>query len=128
MTLKDLLALYTAVNEGIINMLEHYFEMSKQDATRALELYKRFVRQTETVVAYLSAARRAASSININIPNLKHAPTSLAGALEEYLNDENFEENRITYKENRRVAEGGTPAPKKEKKEGEFHRWCSMCL
>lgn len=101
-------------------MLEHYFEMSKPDATRSLELYRRFVRQTETVVAYLSAARRAASSININIPNLKHAPTSLAGALEEYLNDENFEENRITYKENRRVAEGGTPAPKKEeKKEGE---------
>ncbi|PWN48452.1 ANTH-domain-containing protein [Violaceomyces palustris] len=112
MALKDLLAVYTAINEGVINILEHYFEMAKSDAERALELYKRFCTQTEKVVAYLSSAKRSAYTLNVAIPNLKHAPVSLAGALEEYLNDPNFEQNRKEYKENKRIADGGAPAPK----------------
>ncbi|PWN46422.1 ANTH-domain-containing protein, partial [Ceraceosorus guamensis] len=111
MALKDLFALYTAINEGMINILEHYFEMSKPDAERALEIYKRFTRHTEKVVAYLQAARKAAYSLNVAIPNLKHAPTSLAGALEEYLKDPNFEQNRKEYAANRRAANGLPPKP-----------------
>lgn len=109
MTLKDLLAIYTAINEGVINILEHYFEMAKSDAERALELYRRFCRQTENVVAFLNSAKRASHSLNLAIPSLKHAPVSLAGALEEYLKDPNFEQNRKEYKENKRIADG-TPA------------------
>jgi hypothetical protein len=58
------------------------------------------------------------------------APVSLAGALEEYLNDPNFEQNRIEYKTNKEAIErgikvGGNPTSeiKKEKeiKKGLFH-------
>ncbi|PWN27662.1 ANTH-domain-containing protein [Jaminaea rosea] len=106
MVLKDILALYTAINEGVINILEHYFEMSHTDASRALDVYNRFCRHTEKVVAYLSAARKASHSLNMTVPQLKHAPVSLAGALKEYLDDANFEKNRSEYKENKRVADG----------------------
>lgn len=106
MSLKDLLAVYAAINEGVINVLEHYFEMSKVDATNALEVYKRFCTHTEKIVAFLSSARKIAHHLNINIPNLRHAPVSLAGALKEYLDDPNFEKNRQEYKENKRVADG----------------------
>lgn len=109
MTLKDLLAIYTAINEGVINILEHYFEMARSDAERSLELYRRFCRQTENVVAFLNSAKKASHSLNLAIPSLKHAPVSLAGALEEYLKDPNFEQNRKEYKENKRIADG-TPA------------------
>ncbi|PWZ02124.1 ANTH-domain-containing protein [Testicularia cyperi] len=112
MTLKDLLAIYTAINEGVINILEHYFEMAKSDAERALELYRRFCRQTENVVAFLNSAKKASHSLNLAVPSLKHAPVSLAGALEEYLNDPNFEQNRKEYRENKRIADGA-PAPSK---------------
>ncbi|KAN0064562.1 hypothetical protein ACQY0O_002190 [Thecaphora frezii] len=111
MSLKDLLAMYTVINEGVINILEHYFEMAKTDAERALELYKRFCRQTEKVVAYLNSAKKAAFSLNIAIPSLRHAPVSLAGALEEYLNDPNFEQNRQEYKENKKIADGTASKP-----------------
>ncbi|PWN90690.1 ANTH-domain-containing protein [Acaromyces ingoldii] len=114
MTLKDLLAIYSAINEGVINLLEHYFEMSKVDAERALDIYKRFCRHTEKVVAYLSGSKKASYSLNVPIPSLKHAPISLAGALQEYLEDPNFEKNRQEYKENKRIADGGAPAPKKD--------------
>ncbi|KAJ1020727.1 hypothetical protein NDA16_004119 [Ustilago loliicola] len=110
MTLKDLLAIYTAINEGVINILEHYFEMAKSDAERALELYRRFCRQTENVVAFLNSAKKASHSLNLAIPSLKHAPVSLAGALEEYLKDPNFEQNRKEYKENKRIADGAPSA------------------
>ena len=110
MVLKDILALYTGINEGVINILEHYFEMSHTDASKSLEVYKRFCRHTEKVVAYLASADKAAYSLNMTIPKLKHAPVSLAGALGEYLNDPNFEKNRKEYQDNKRVADGLPPS------------------
>ncbi|KAE8243904.1 hypothetical protein A4X06_0g6062 [Tilletia controversa] len=117
MALKDLLDLYAAVNEGIINMLEHYFEMAKSDAKDALKIYREFCNQTEKVVAYLTAARKYSHALRVAIPQLKHAPVSLAGALEEYLNDPNFEENRVEYRKNRQIA-NGEPSPKGKDSEG----------
>ncbi|BFZ63050.1 hypothetical protein YB2330_004162 [Saitoella coloradoensis] len=93
----DLLALFQAINEGVINVLEHYFEMSRYDAERALEIYKVFVDQTEGVVEYLSIARSLEGSTRLQIPNIKHAPTSLLASLQDYLKDPNFEQNRAQY-------------------------------
>ncbi|KAK9249237.1 ANTH domain-containing protein [Lipomyces tetrasporus] len=90
----DLLALHQAVNEGVMNVLEHYFEMSKYDAERALEIYKTFVEEMEGIVEYLQVARKLESATRLNVPNIKHAPTSLTQALEEYLNDPDFDVNR----------------------------------
>ncbi|KAJ8293445.1 ENTH domain-containing protein C19F8.03c [Rhodotorula toruloides] len=106
---KDLLVLFTCVNEGVINVLENFFGMSHVDATTALKIYKTFCRDTEKVVAYLGTAKKLYNVLNIPIPNIKHAPLSLASSLEEYLNDPNFEQNRQEYKENKRIADGGTP-------------------
>ncbi|KAF2691714.1 ANTH-domain-containing protein [Lentithecium fluviatile CBS 122367] len=93
----DLLVLFHVMNEGTINVLEHYFELSKPDAQRALKIYRTFVKQTELVVQYLSIARSHEHSTRLEIPKIKHAPTSLANALEEYLNDKDFEVNRRQY-------------------------------
>lgn len=71
--------------------------MSKPDATRALAVYRTFVKQTEAVVQYLSLARSHEHSTRLEIPKIKHAPTSLANSLEEYLNDKDFEINRRQY-------------------------------
>lgn len=90
---------------------EHYFEMSFIDATTALKTYKIFCKQCEKVVAYLGVAKKLQKIINVNVPNLRHAPVSLAGSLEEYLNDPNFESNREEYRESKRVADG-KPAKK----------------
>ena len=111
----DLLVLYGVMNEGTINVLgnfprdwdartgdnlnlaEHYFEMSKFDAQRALGIYKTFTKQTNHVVEFLSTARQYENATRLEIPKLKHAPTSLTSSLEEYLNDSDFEINRRQY-------------------------------
>ncbi|KAF1838738.1 ANTH-domain-containing protein [Decorospora gaudefroyi] len=106
----DLLVLFHVMNEGTINILEHYFELSKPDATRALAVYRTFVKQTEAVVQYLSLARSHEHSTRLEIPKIKHAPTSLAASLEEYLNDKDFEINRRQYlAEKEAKKNGGKP-------------------
>ncbi|EGN96722.1 hypothetical protein SERLA73DRAFT_75595 [Serpula lacrymans var. lacrymans S7.3] len=114
MLVKDLLILFQAGNEGVINVLEHYFEMSHVDAEQALAIYRHFCKQAERVVEYLGVAKKLQNLLNVPIPNLKHAPVSLAGALEEYLNDPNFEQNRIEYKANKAAADKNGKAPVKK--------------
>ena len=115
MLIKDLLVLFQAGNEGVCNILEHYFEMSKYDATEAFDIYKSFIKQTDRVVDYLGIARKLHHVLNVPVPNLKHAPTGLVKALEEYLNDPNFESNRKEYRKSLTVVEGRgsarTPSP-----------------
>lgn len=72
MLVKDLLVLFQAVNEGVINLLEHYFEMSHVDAQQALGLYRHFCKQTESVVEYFGIAKKLQNLLNVPIPNLKH--------------------------------------------------------
>ncbi|WVQ83725.1 hypothetical protein IAT38_005869 [Cryptococcus sp. DSM 104549] len=112
--IKDLLVLFQAGNEGVCNILEHYFEMSKVDAKDAFDIYKSFIKQTDRVVDFLGVARKLHHVLNVPVPNLKHAPTGLVKALEEYLNDPNFEQNRLDYKKSLGVVEGKggrTPSP-----------------
>ena len=84
--------------------------MSKSDARDSFEIYKSFIKQTDRVVDYLSVARKLHNIVNVPVPNLKHAPTGLVKALEEYLNDPNFEQNRIEYKRSLGVVEGSSTA------------------
>ncbi|KAL3466446.1 ANTH domain-containing protein [Aspergillus heterothallicus] len=93
----DLLTLYSVMNEGTINVLEHYFEMSRPDSERALEIYKTFAAQTEEVVKFLGVARHFQSATRLEIPKLKHASTDLTRLLEDDLNDPDFNLRRREY-------------------------------
>ena len=81
--------------------------MSKYDAERALAIYKTFSKQTNEVVEYLGVARQYENATRLEIPKLKHAPTSLTSSLEEYLNDPDFEINRRQYLAQQEAKKGG---------------------
>lgn len=80
-----------------MNVLSHYFELSKVDAEHAISIYKTFAKQTDQVVQYLSVARQYEHVTKLEIPKIKHAPTSLAASLQEYIDDNDFEVNRRQY-------------------------------
>ena len=65
------------------------------------------MKQTELVVQYLSIARLHEHSTRLEIPKIKHAPTSLAASLEEYLHDRDFETNRRQYLAEREAKKNG---------------------
>ncbi|KAH7156674.1 ANTH domain-containing protein [Dactylonectria macrodidyma] len=93
----DLLALFQVLNQGLISILGHFFEMSKVDAERAMAVYRTFTRQTDQVVQYLSIARQYEHHTRVEVPKLKHAPVNLGKQLEEYLDDADFEVHRRQY-------------------------------
>ncbi|KAE8354001.1 ANTH domain-containing protein [Aspergillus coremiiformis] len=106
----DLLTLYSVMNEGTINVLEHYFEMSRPDSERALEIYKTFAQQTEEVVKFLGVARHFQAATRLEIPKLKHASTDLTRLLEDDLNDPDFDQRRREYLF-RKGGKSGSPGP-----------------
>ncbi|KAI0137652.1 ANTH-domain-containing protein [Hypoxylon sp. NC0597] len=93
----DLLSLFQVLNQAMINILGHFFEMSKPDAERALEIYQNFTKQTDYVVQYLSVARQWEPHTRVEVPKLKHAPVTLRRQLVEYLEDPDFEIHRRQY-------------------------------
>lgn len=46
--------------------------MAKTDARESLEIYKRFAKQTEAIIDYLSMAKRLQRDLQIEIPIGKH--------------------------------------------------------
>lgn len=109
---RDLLDLYNVENEAVMNVLSHYFEMSKPDAERSIRIYKKFCTQTEQVVQYLSVARQYEHATRLEIPKIKHAPTSLANSLQDYLSDPDFDVNRRQYLAEQEAKRTGKPMPK----------------
>ncbi|KAI2626131.1 ANTH-domain-containing protein [Hypomontagnella submonticulosa] len=93
----DLLSLFQVLNQAMINILGHFFEMSRPDAERALEIYQNFTKQTDYVVQYLAVARQWEPHTRVEVPKLKHAPVNLRRQLEEYLKDPDFEIHRRQY-------------------------------
>ncbi|KAJ3300100.1 hypothetical protein HK104_004569 [Borealophlyctis nickersoniae] len=107
----DMMALFHLLNEAVIRILGEYFEMTKSDATKALQIYKNFAIQTGKTVEFFEIARKLRGALNLDVPVFKHAPVSLAGALEDYLRAPDFEAQRLAYKE-KKAAKNHKPAPK----------------
>ncbi|KAL7949624.1 ANTH domain-containing protein [Trichoderma barbatum] len=114
----DLLPLFQVLNQGLINILGHFFEMSKPDADRAMEIYRTFTKHTDYVVQYLSTAKQWQHHTRVEVPKLKHAPVNLGRQLEEYLNDPDFEIHRRQYLAEQEAKKGGKGSKSKSTKSG----------
>ncbi|CDQ77834.1 unnamed protein product [Oncorhynchus mykiss] len=53
---KDSIRLFAAYNEGVINMLEKYFDMKKNQCKDALEIYKTFLNRMTKLSEFLKVA------------------------------------------------------------------------
>lgn len=53
---RDLIRLFACYNDGIINLLEKYFDMNKKQARDALDLYKKFLVRMDRVGEFLKVA------------------------------------------------------------------------
>ena len=53
---RDLIRLFACYNDGVINLLEKYFDMQKKSARDALDLYKKFLIRMDRVAEFLKVA------------------------------------------------------------------------
>lgn len=141
MLVKDLLVLFQAVNEGVINVLGKRCGRASRERLSLLDSFRALLRdvvcrcrtsprylstflQTSGICSRISRRGKKASKYpqcthpkfkTCNVANITYtmfhphlftqAPVSLVGSLEEYLNDPNFEQNRIEYKANKDAAD-----------------------
>ncbi|XP_043541683.1 clathrin coat assembly protein AP180 isoform X14 [Chiloscyllium plagiosum] len=69
---KDLIKLFACYNDGIINLLEKYFEMKKGQCKEALEIYKKFLTRMTRVSEFLKVAEQVGIDKG-DIPDLSQA-------------------------------------------------------
>uniref|UniRef100_A0A8C1AP14 Phosphatidylinositol-binding clathrin assembly protein n=1 Tax=Cyprinus carpio carpio TaxID=630221 RepID=A0A8C1AP14_CYPCA len=81
---KDVIRLFAAYNEGIINLLEKYFDMKKAQCKEGLDIYKKFLTRMMRISEFLKVAEVRCINLKGMFPSLQ-APSSLLDALEQHL-------------------------------------------
>ncbi|KAI4567630.1 hypothetical protein MJG53_020740 [Ovis ammon polii x Ovis aries] len=71
---KDLIKLFACYNDGVINLLEKFFEMKKGQCKDALEIYKRFLTRMTRVSEFLKVAESSPAT-TVTSPNSTPAKT-----------------------------------------------------
>ena len=59
---KDLVRLFACYNDGIINLLQKYFEMRKGQCKDGLEIYKRYLVRMEKIQAFFKVAENVSQT------------------------------------------------------------------
>ncbi|XP_070568734.1 phosphatidylinositol-binding clathrin assembly protein-like isoform X3 [Ptychodera flava] len=81
---KDSIRLFACYNDGIINLLEKYFDMNKKQCKEGLDIYRKFLIRMERMSEFLKVAEQVGIDKG-EIPDLAKAPSSLLDALEQHL-------------------------------------------
>ncbi|XP_069922527.1 phosphatidylinositol-binding clathrin assembly protein isoform X2 [Oryctolagus cuniculus] len=81
---KDSLRLFAAYNEGILNLLDKYFDMRKNQCKESLDIYIKFLGRTSKLAEFLKVAEQVGIDQS-DIPYLTQAPQSLLEALKQHL-------------------------------------------
>ena len=70
--IEDLYPLFQALCEGIMNMLQKFFELNREDAVNVVDVYKEFILMAEKIIHMLKEARRLQSRLGVPVPSVKH--------------------------------------------------------
>ncbi|MCO5601015.1 hypothetical protein L7F22_055131 [Adiantum nelumboides] len=87
LVLKESIRIYQAINDGMINLVDKFFEMQRFDAIKALEIYKRGGQQTERLSEFYDACKGLEFSRSMKLPPLEQPPQSFLTSMEQYVRD-----------------------------------------
>eukprot|EP00245_Coleochaete_scutata_P003739 TRINITY_DN155_c0_g2_i1.p1 TRINITY_DN155_c0_g2~~TRINITY_DN155_c0_g2_i1.p1 ORF type:complete len:584 (+),score=126.50 TRINITY_DN155_c0_g2_i1:201-1952(+) len=87
LVLKESFKLYRAINDGIINLVDKFFEMQRHDAIKALEIYKRAGQQAERLQEFYDVCKNMDLARSFQFPTLEQPPQSFLATMEEYVKD-----------------------------------------
>lgn len=87
---RDLIRLFACYNDGIINLLEKYFDMNKKNARDALDLYKKFLIRMDRVADFLKVAE-------VKKPKIRNLKLTLTLPLSFNATNRNSESIRATF-------------------------------
>uniref|UniRef100_A0A7N0T6M1 ENTH domain-containing protein n=1 Tax=Kalanchoe fedtschenkoi TaxID=63787 RepID=A0A7N0T6M1_KALFE len=79
--------IYVAIADGILNLVDKYFEMQRQEAIRALDIYKKASDQAEKLSEFFESCRGLAFGKGQKFVKIKQPPASFIISMEEYVKD-----------------------------------------
>ncbi|URD95222.1 Clathrin assembly protein [Musa troglodytarum] len=85
--LKESFKIYCAINDGIINLVDKFFEMPRHEAVKALEIYRRAGQQAASLSEFYEVCRGLELARNFQFPNLREPPQSFLATMEEYIRE-----------------------------------------
>ncbi|CAI0558015.1 unnamed protein product [Linum tenue] len=85
--LKESFKIYCAVNDGIINLVDMFFDMSRHDAIKALTIYKRAGQQAENLADFYEHCKGLDLARTFQFPTLRQPPPSFLATMEEYIRE-----------------------------------------
>lgn len=87
LVLKESFKIYCAINDGLINLVNLFFEMSKFDAVKALEIYKRSSQQSKGLAEFYDFCKALDLARNFQFPTLRQPPPTFLATMEEYMKE-----------------------------------------
>lgn len=87
LVLKESFKIYCAINDGIINLVDKFFEMPRHEAIKALEIYRRAGQQAGSLSDFYEECRGLELARNFQFPNLREPPQSFLNTMEEYIRE-----------------------------------------
>ncbi|XP_022149811.1 putative clathrin assembly protein At5g57200 [Momordica charantia] len=87
LVLKESFKIYCAINDGIINLVDMFFDMPRHDAVKALNIYKRASNQAENLADFYEYCKGLELARTFQFPTLKQPPPSFLATMEEYIRE-----------------------------------------
>ncbi|KAL9328950.1 hypothetical protein ACSQ67_003953 [Phaseolus vulgaris] len=87
LVLKESFKIYCAINDGIINLVDKFFEMPRHEAIKALEAYKRAGQQAASLSDFYDVCKGLELARNFQFPALREPPQSFLTTMEEYIKE-----------------------------------------
>jgi len=87
MLIKDSLVLYTMLHDSMVQLVELFWKIEKKLASKILQMYKLYVRETKVLIVIYDGARKKFFK---ELPTLNEAEESMIESMEKYV--ENLEE------------------------------------
>ncbi|XP_076951255.1 putative clathrin assembly protein At2g01600 [Bidens hawaiensis] len=87
LVLKESFKIYCAINDGIINLVDKFFEMPRHEAIKALDIYKQASNQAESLSDFYEICKRLQLARNFQFPVLREPPQSFLVTMEEYISE-----------------------------------------
>ncbi|CAN1229355.1 Putative clathrin assembly protein At5g57200 [Linum grandiflorum] len=85
--LKESFKIYCAINDGIINLVDMFFDMTRHDAIKALAIYKRAGQQAENLAEFYEQCKGLDLARTFQFPTLRQPPPSFLATMEEYIKE-----------------------------------------
>ncbi|CAN6245721.1 unnamed protein product [Urochloa humidicola] len=77
----------TAINDAILNLVDKFFEMQRDDAIRALDMYKRAISQAEQLSEFYEVCKSIHIGRGERLLKIEQPPASFLATMEEYVSN-----------------------------------------